>query len=49
MVHRFVHAAALGDKPIVDAAQRGEDGAILREESTDLAARIRDGRLQATR
>jgi glutathione S-transferase len=26
-----------------------EDGTILREESADLAARIRDGRLQATR
>jgi hypothetical protein len=25
-----------------------EDGSILREESTDLAARIRDGRLPAT-
>jgi glutaredoxin len=26
-----------------------EDGAILREDSAELAARIRDGRLQATR
>ncbi|SIN50650.1 Uncharacterised protein [Mycobacteroides abscessus subsp. abscessus] len=40
-MHRFVHAPALGDEPIVDAAERGEHGAA----DSSLFGHLADGGL----